>query len=307
MAYIRQSNTGWRAEVQRHGQRQTKVLPTKREAQAWALKTEAELDGLAAGGGRTFAALADEYLARVSPGKRSERWEINAVARLRHQIGDTTLLARIDSALLARWRDERLLTVSGSTVQREANLLRNMLRVAEDEWKWGVGSGFKGLRLPKHNPARHAAWTWPLILRVLRAPRTGKTAQMQAAFRIALHTGLRLKEVLGCEWDASTRTLVLRDTKTEHLVRVPVPKRGAKLFPAAFTVTPNEGSALFSRLLRELLIEGLTFHDARASALTWLSRRMDVMTLARISRHRDLSILLNTYYRESAAQIAARI
>jgi hypothetical protein len=34
---------------------------------------------------------------------------------------------------------------------------------------------------------------------------------------------------------------------------------------------------------------------------------MDVMTLARISRHRDLRTLLNTYYRESAEQIAARI
>jgi len=33
----------------------------------------------------------------------------------------------------------------------------------------------------------------------------------------------------------------------------------------------------------------------------------DVMTLARISRHKDLRILLNTYYRESAEDIAARL
>lgn len=73
----------------------------------------------------------------------------------------------------------------------------------------------------------------------------------------------------------STRPLVLQGTKTERLVRVPVPRRAARLFPVAFTVAPNDGSALFSRLLRELLIEGLTFHDARAPALTWLSRRME--------------------------------
>ena len=40
---------------------------------------------------------------------------------------------------------------------------------------------------------------------------------------------------------------------------------------------------------------------------TLLARRVDVMTLARISRHKDLRILLNTYYRESAEDIAARL
>ena len=75
----------------------------------------------------------------------------------------------------------------------------------------------------------------------------------------------------------------------------------------AFTVGPNEGSTLFSRLCRELLIEGLTFHDARATALTHLSRKVDVMTLAKISRHKDLSLLLNVYYRKSADDIARLI
>jgi len=31
MAHVRQYKTGWRAEVERHGQRKTKILPTKRE------------------------------------------------------------------------------------------------------------------------------------------------------------------------------------------------------------------------------------------------------------------------------------
>jgi integrase len=36
-------------------------------------------------------------------------------------------------------------------------------------------------------------------------------------------------------------------------------------------------------------------------------KTVDVMTLAKISGHKDLSILQNTYYRESAEDIAARI
>lgn len=55
------------------------------------------------------------------------------------------------------------------------------------------------------------------------------------------------------------------------------------------------------------MIEDLHFHDSRAEALTRLARKVDVMTLARISGHKDLRVLLETYYRESAADIAKRL
>ncbi|WP_454765528.1 tyrosine-type recombinase/integrase [Cupriavidus campinensis] len=65
--------------------------------------------------------------------------------------------------------------------------------------------------------------------------------------------------------------------------------------------------ALFRKVRAKLLIDDLHFHDSRAEALTRLSRRVDVMTLAKISGHKDLRILQSTYYRESAADIAARL
>lgn len=307
MAYIRKLASGWRAEVQHLGVRRSKVLETRREAQQWALRAEAEIDAAAKPGGNTFGALASEYLQRVTPHKRSASWEERAVARLLEQIGVDTKLRSVDSALIGRWRDARLLTVSGSTVQREANLLRNMLKVARDEWRWIEHEPFRGVRLPASNMARTAMWSWPLIRRVLRAPRSGKTAEVQRAFHIALHTGLRLREVLEHRYDAARQVAVLDESKTGAAV-VPVTRRAARRLPTApFTVGANEASVLFGKLTRELLIEGLTFHDARASALTWLSRRMDVMTLARISRHKDLGVLLNTYYRERAEDIARRI
>ena len=74
-----------------------------------------------------------------------------------------------------------------------------------------------------------------------------------------------------------------------------------------FTVAPNEGSTLFCVLRDDLGITGLTFHDSRATALTLLARRMDVLTLARISRHKNINILMNTYYRETSEQISARL
>ncbi len=307
MAYIRPYRGKWRAEVERHGIRRSQVTDTKRAAQAWAIRAEADLDALQRSGGRSLGEAVERYRETVSAHKRDPAWEGRRLDAALLHFGAGTALAEIDSDRIARWRDARLRTVSGSTVQREANLLRHLFTLVVEEWRWLDRNPFRGVRLPAHNPARHQVWTWPLIRRVLRAPRTGKTAEMQRAFRVALHTGLRLSEVLAGEYDARRHVVMLERTKTGGRVEVPTTRRARRWLGQAFTVGPAEGSVLFSKLCRELRIEGLTFHDARASALTWLSRRMDVMTLARISRHRDLRILLATYYRETAAQIAARI
>ena len=311
MAYIRKYRDGWRAEVQRHGHRASFLAATKRDAQTWALAKEAELDALKGSGGRALSAAFAHYLKTVTPhkvGERASQWEAARFKAMLEFFGQDAKLADITSERIGQWRDHRLQTVSGSTVNREANLLRNVFTLAADEWRWIDRNPFKGVRLPKHNPARHTTWTWPLIRRVLRAPRTGKTLEMIRAFHIALHTGMRLSEVLAAKVDGKV-ALLPKDKTTEGPVRVPLARKGAALFSkyGPFTVGANEGSTLFSRLCNELLIEGLTFHDSRASALTWLSRRVDVMTLARISRHRDLKILMNTYYRESAESIAQRI
>ena len=313
MAYIRKYRDRWRAEVQKHGQRPTQMFDTKREAQAWALAKEAELDRLQGSHGRTLQDAVDQYLKTVSKGKGLE-WERRRFAAMVAHFGADACLALIDSDAIGRWRDKRLETVSGSTVNREANLLRHLFSTATDEWRWLDRNPFKGVRMPKENPPRQHVWTWQLIRRVLRQERGDLTGEMIRAFHISLHTALRLQEALGATYDARRKVLVLgktKGTRPGQRVEVPVTRRAARALPklmaTPFKVDPNMGSTLFSKLCRQMLIEGLTFHDARATALTLLSRRMDVMTLARISRHKDLKLLLSTYYRETAEQIAARI
>jgi integrase len=155
-------------------------------------------------------------------------------------------------------------------------------------------------------------WPWQLIKRVLRAQnRNDREVQTIRAFHIALHTGMRLNEILAAKVVGKVAVLE-RDKssgKASPPVKVPLARKGAALFARyqPFTINADNASATFSDLTDELLIDGLTFHDTRASALTWLSRRMDVMTLARISRHKNMKILMDTYYRETAEQIAARL
>ena len=310
MAYIRKLPTSgkWQAQIERNGQRTSRSFESKREAQAWALEQEGRAKREKSGQGFTFADAADKYIAEVSARKDGKVWEVRRLKSIKVHFGDLGLW-EIDAPQIAAWRDARLKTVSASTVVREANLLRNLFNIARKEWHWLAHDPFSGVRLPKENEPRSALWRWWQIRRVLRAPRVGKTAEMQDAFHIALRTGMRLGEVLQAPaaFDQAERVVKIK-TKTQAMARIPIGRIAARLLVRpAFTVGANEGSVLFSKLCRELLIHDLTFHDARATALTHLAKKVDVLTLAKISRHKDLSLLSNVYYRETASQIAARI
>ena len=307
--YIRKYRDKWRVEIERNGIRSSKVCDTKREAQAWGIEQEAQAKRARAGGDHTFGDAVDKYKQDVSSKKDGEVWEVRRLEAMRDFFGDDAGLLALDTPQIADWRDTRLKTVSASTVVREANLLRNLFNIARKEWRWLDHDPFMGVRLPKENAPRHQVWTWQLIKRVLRVQRTGKTAEVQAAFHIALRSGMRLAEVLAAPgaFDPVRRVVTIK-TKTEARAQIPIGRIAAKLLARpAFTVGANEASVLFSKLCRELLIDGLTFHDTRGTALTHLARKVDVLTLAKISRHKNLSLLSNVYYRERADQIAARI
>lgn len=49
------------------------------------------------------------------------------------------------------------------------------------------------------------------------------------------------------------------------------------------------------------------FHDPRREALTRLAQKFTVMELAKISGHRDLSILQNTYYAPDILSLAGKL
>lgn len=315
MAYIRKYRDGWRAEVQKHGIRQSFAAPTKREAQQWALKKEAELDGLKKSRGLTLDDATAKYIKTISRQKApgAAEWEERRFAALSAHFGAGAVLSGIAPEHIAAYRDSRLAEgISGSTVIRESNLFRNLFQIAIDEWQVIDKNPYKGVKMPEHNPARHQLWTWQLIKRVLRAKgRNAREVETIRAFHIALHTAMRLNEILAATVVGKVAILE-RDKasgKASPPVKVPLARKGAALFAKypPFTIRPDIASASFSDMTDELLIDGLTFHDSRASALTWLSRRVDVMTLARISRHKNMKILMDTYYRESPESIAGRI
>lgn len=320
--------TKHRVQIFKNGVRKSAVFDSKRKAQEWAVRTEAELSlrptRAQPGADKTFEQAAKLYIQTVSIRKKegAAAWEGRRFDAMAAFFGADTPLVSLDSALIGQWRDHRLETVAESTVLREYNLLRNLLTIARTEWKWFKENPTEGLWMPKEdeNEREEWVWGWRDIRRVLRhcqASAGEKTQQMGRAFHIALRTAMRLKEVLIASLDG--QIIVLRDSKTTkkgRLIKIPTIHQGRRVLARyagqPFTVSANEGSTLFHKAcvecgIRIPEVDGLTFHDSRATALTHMSRKMPVQRLQRISRHRDINILIRRYYRETAEQISSEL
>lgn len=329
MAYIRKYRDKWRAEVERLGTRTSKTFATKAAAILWAQAQEADiLDGAAGKFPRkTLGDAMQRYKSDVSSTKKGERHEVlrlDAFARdFPHIAGK--MLTDVKTSDLVEWRDARLKQVTPGSVQRDLNIINNLFHVAWKEWQWCGGSPVQGMKAPGDNPPRtrridpsevKTICRW-LGYRTGQKPRT-KMQEVALAFLVSLRTGMRAGEVLqlGADCVDLERGVARVDHKTQHITGA---KREIPLFPKAvrllrpvmgqriFTVTSASLDALFRKAKANTLIQDLHFHDARAEALTRFARKVDVMTLARISGHRDLKILMDHYYRETAGDIARRL
>jgi integrase len=103
----------------------------------------------------------------------------------------------------------------------------------------------------------------------------------------------------------SGRRLVPLSTESRRLLALlPSYQQDGDEEDSVFDLNTRQVDALFRKGRNRAVISDLHFHDSRAEALTRMSKKVDVMTLAKISGHRDLKILLNTYYRESMDGVA---
>lgn len=318
MANLRKRGKRWRAEVYRRGVRESKSFDTKAEAAAWSLQREAEVTGRASPRHTLGDALA-RYQRDVSPTKRGERWEVLRLARWQRQPIAAMPLATITASTLAEWRDARQQEVSPASVAREMSLLRSVLEVARREWLWITSNPMRDVRKPVTPPSRRRRVTQDEIDRVCLAlgyvwPEAPTTLGHEVAlmFLLAVETAMRAGEILSLSAATihlSARYVDLPLTKNGDARQVPLSTRAAEilaLFPGGFRVHPGTRDTLFRRARDAARIPDLHFHDSRAEAIWRLSKRLDVLQLARMIGHRDPKSLM-LYYAESPTETATRL
>lgn len=317
MASISRHKNGWRAQVARQGVRRSKIFPTKQEARDWAARQEhLILNGARMAAAQPFADVLERYAREVSPGKRGERWERIRLAKLaRDDLGKVSL-RDLTATHLAAWRDRRLREVAPGSVAREMTLLSSVLSVACKEWQIIPHNPLADVRKPPAPPARDRLPTPDEIERmrhVAGEDLTTATARAMHAFLFACETAMRAGEIVGLRpGDVDGNVARLRMTKNGRGREVPLSSAALALLEALppadplFGLSSRQLDSLFRKVRDRAAVADLVFHDSRHLAITNLSRRVDVLTLARMVGHRDLKMLM-TYYNESASDIAGRL
>lgn len=304
VATFRKRGDKWRVEIARQGVRRSNTFESKQAATAWAARQEAEIMAGARGEvpNLTVAALLKRYREEVSPGKKGARWEIVRLTALeRDDRLAQVRLRRLDAPHVSDWQQRRLKAVSSASVRRERNLLNNVFEIAIKEWRWLGANPFKGVRRPRDGRARTRLASDDEIRKLTEAA----SPALARAITFALETGMRAGEIASLTW-VDGRVAYLADTKNGEAREVPLSARALEAWAGGIPLSAGSISALFARLCGELGISGLTFHDLRATAITRLARRLDALQLAKMIGHKNPKMLM-VYYRETAADIAARL
>lgn len=326
MASFRKSGSGWRAEIVKKGIRESATFPTKREAQEWAAKREAEITAMRAGKviRWTLHDVLSRYINDISPTKASGDKEILRLRAVQRDEIASMVMQDIGAPDLAAWRDRRLGSVKPASVLREIGSLRAVWKQAKKgEWGYVDHDPWPEVTKPAASKPRTVVFEDEQVERIVDAlgyaggrPES-RRQQAAVALLLSLETAMRAGEIISLKWeciDYDKRTAYLSSTKNSDERYVPLSRRAIELLKSMEGVHKERVFDLTSALLdayyrsgRELAgITGPTFHDARATAITRLSKRLDILELARMVGHRDPRSLM-VYYRQSPTDIAAKL
>jgi integrase len=201
--------------------------------------------------------------------------------------------------------------VSGSTVNRELNIISAVFTTAKKEWGWVESNPVSKIRRPVNNPPRNRRISPDEVTAILGQLTTETEQTVGLMFRLALQTAMRLGELCGIREQHLMGDYVhLPHTKNGMPRDVPLTPEAKEIVAELVKrepVPPYYASKLFSLAVRRTDIKDLKFHDSRHEAATWLATKLDVMDLAKVGGWRDVKILLNTYYAPSAESLAAKL
>ena len=320
MASFTKRGRSWRAQVKKNGVRRTATFDTKAEAREWAAGIESAT-AFKKKNTVPIGQLFTRYIDEVVPQHKGARWERLRLRKLERELGDCTVAELCTTDLLATWKAKRLTQVKPGTVIREMTLLNQVFEVARKEWRVVDQNPMEGIKKPKGPKPRDrlisadelaamdAALGYSEDCVVLT-----KQQQVGLALHIALETAMRAGEILRLE-RTDKKVVAVGESKNGEGRDVPLSPTARALVEripvGGFTLSAGELSSLFNKARRRCGYPngengGFTFHDSRANALTMLSKKLDVLALAKMVGHRDPRSLM-IYYREDAALIADKL
>ena len=325
LACIRRWRGKWNVQIRLLGIRPiSRTFNRKDDAQRWALETEGNIQRGEFKGGlddrrrTTLKQLLERYRDNVTPLKRGRHNETYMIEALLRQDFVNESLASLTAKTFSAYRDERLKSVKGTTVNHELTLLSHVYVIANTEWGLAVDNPLVDVRRAKNSEPRQRRLEkgeWAALMSKLAKTRN---KLVRPIIRFAIETGMRRGEILAAQWaaiDWERRTLHIPVTKTGKPRTIP-------LSPAAMTIleeqrhmnltrpfplTMESFKLAWKRLIKRSGINDLHFHDLRHEAITrFFEMGLSIPEVALISGHKDFRMLAR-YTHLKAEDVASKL
>ncbi|MCI7353094.1 MAG: site-specific integrase [[Actinobacillus] rossii] len=328
MATIIKRGNKWRVQINKKGIRKNATFATKAEASKWAISVESQIEAgeYSPIPKMTFAELIDKYVKEVTVNKGGAREETLRLNRIAKTPLGSVELEDLAKEHFEKWQNTRLTEVSVLSVLRERVSLSAVVSQAI-KWEFLKSNPLSLVDKPKEPPPRTRRYSQEEIDKLLfvsgfdfeKPPKTA-ISRVGASVLFAIETAMRAGEICKLKWDDvnfEKSTAFLPKTKNGFARTVPLSLTAVRILKClnmvrdendqtVFQVKSGSHETIFRKMkdLSGLADQDLHFHDTRREALSRLAKKVDVMTLAKISGHRDLKILLNTYYAPDMSDVA---
>ncbi len=316
-------------EIMIDGKRSSATRDTARECEQWAAQKllEAKANKLAEDNGikqhYPFKTLFYKYYEEVGKKLRGSIYVKEQLKPFEEKFGALAEMSihDITPKHLTTWRNKRATEVGANTLLREMALYSSVFSYAVKELFLLDVNPWTNVKKPVKPKARHRRIRDNEIQVILESLNysegqipTLPEHYVAWAFLFALETAMRRGEILGIQMtDIFDRHVHLPKTKNGDSRNVPLTKKalalldlidhdGSKLIPQS----ENAFRLMWERRKAKVGLEDIHFHDARHEAITRFvnNQKLPVEVLAKVTGHKNIKMLVNTYYNPDVNDIA---
>jgi integrase len=234
-------------------------------------------------------------------------------------------LGQITRAEIEELQRQSRIKVRPATTNRNLGRLRRMLNVAVN-WDLLEESPMKNFKMLAEHNARHRFLSVQECDRLLQAC---ISRRVRAVVEVALHTGMRLGEILGLNWqdiDFSTGLILIRNPKNGHSRHIPMDSAVVSLLkdyprhPNSDLVFANANGQKFkgvregfTNACKRAGLTDLHFHDLRHTfASQWVMAGGDLYLLRDVLGHKAITMTqryahLSPQFKRSAVNLLDKI
>lgn len=325
----RKRGNSWSVSIMINGKREYCTRDTEQECKTWAMlrlvdasstpKEEVE----AKKNVMTFWDLFQMYYKEHGRDTKSKKYIREQLDSFEKKFGQLAYknISDITAQDLTFWRNKRQNEVSDGTVLKEISLYSAVFSFAQKDLFMIESNPFFGVKKPKKPKARNRRITDDEIEQILKALdyERGTTPKKSShyvawAFLFALETAMRRGEILGVKkTDIYSDHIHLPETKNGEARDVALTRPARELLTLVtgnsheklIPMTENAFRLQFERTKAKIGLDDLHFHDTRHEAITRLVnlRRVPVEVLAKITGHKTIKVLVNTYYNPNVKDI----